>query len=188
MKGELKSIGIKGQTQRDFLNAMFGFVEDEVYHEGLPDAQDDPIFDAVLASLEPEWNKKEREHLPEGHNPKFFNWMSKKAAMMKKSLTAGVRLKAGLQPGEKMTSNAAEVGNHVFKEEADYEEMSLPEFVVLVKSVALNQHRELVRALLRKGQWRFKEEYSYLEVKEDEWNAWHDSRIQTKAHIQIYES
>ena len=92
-------------------------------HEGLLDAKDDQTFDAVLASLEPEWNKKERELLTEGHDPKFFNWMSKKAAMMKESLTSGVRLKAGLQPGEKMTSNAAEAGNHVLKEAADYEEM-----------------------------------------------------------------
>lgn len=89
--------------------------------------------------------------------------------MMKENLTAGVRLKAGLQPGEKMTSNAAEAGNHVLKEVADYEEMPLPEFVVLAKSVALNQHQELVRAILRKGQWHFKEEYFYLEVKEDAW-------------------
>lgn len=169
VKDELKSIGIKGEAQRDFLNAIFRFVEDEVYHEGLLDAKDDQTFDAVLASLEPEWNKKERELLTEGHDPKFFNWMSKKAAMMKESLTSGVRLKAGLQPGEKMTSNAAEAGNHVLKEAADYEEMSLPEFVVLAKSVALNQHQELVRAILRKGQYRFKDEYSYLEVKEDVW-------------------
>ena len=169
VKDELKSIGIKGETQPDFLNAIFGFVEDEVYHEGLLDAKDDQTFDAALASLEPGWNKKERKLLPERHDLKFFNWMSKKAAMMKETLTAGVRLKAGLQPGEKMTSNAAEAGNHVLKEAADYEEMSLPEFVVLAKSVALNQHQELVRAILRMGQWHFKDEYSYFEVKEDVW-------------------
>ncbi|KAL9965864.1 hypothetical protein ACROYT_G029718 [Oculina patagonica] len=169
VKDELKSIGIKGEAQRGFLNHIFGFVEDDIYHEGLLDANDDETFDAVLASLEPEWNKKERELLPEGCEPKFFNWMSKKADMIKGSLSAGVRLKAGLQPGEKMTSNAAEAGNHVLKEAADYEEMSLPEFVVLAKSVALNQHQGLVRAILRKGQYRFKDEYSYLEVKEHVW-------------------
>ena len=91
------------------------------------------------------------------------------SGMLKESLTAGVRLKAALQPGEKITSNAAESGNHVLKEAADYEEMSLPEFVVLAKSVASSQQQEVVRAVLRKGQYRFKPEYSYLEIKEDVW-------------------
>lgn len=93
--------------------------------------------------------------------------MSKKAAMMKESLTAAVRLKAGLQPGKKMTSNVAKGENHVLKEAADYEEMSLSEFVFLAKSEELNQHQELVKAILRKGQLSFKDEHSYLEVKED---------------------
>lgn len=101
VKDELKSIGIKGETQCDFLNATFGFLEYKVYPEGLLDVKDYQTFDAVLASLEPEWNKKERVLLPERHDPKFFNWMSKTAVMIKESLTAGVRLKAGLQPARK---------------------------------------------------------------------------------------
>ena len=138
VKEELKSIGIKGEAQRGNLKHIFRFVEDNIYHEGLLDANDDETFDAVLASLEPGWNKIEREPLPEGCEPKFFNWMSKKADIIKESLSARVRLRAGLQPGENMTSNAAEAGIHVLKEAADYEEMSQPEFVVLAKSVALN--------------------------------------------------
>lgn len=94
-KDELKSIGIKGETQRHIRNGIFGFVEDEVYHEGLLNAKDDQSFDAVLACLEPEWNKKGQELLPERNDPKFFIWTSKKAARIKGSLTAGVRLKAG---------------------------------------------------------------------------------------------
>ena len=50
VKDELKSIGIKGEAQRDFLNAIFGFVEDEVYHEGLLDAKDDQTFDSTCVS------------------------------------------------------------------------------------------------------------------------------------------
>ena len=166
----LRELGIKGEAQRYFLNCIFGFVEDEIYHEGLLDYKDDEtFFDALLASLEPEWNRKELEILPEGNDPKFFKWMSKKAAMMKEGLITGVRFKAGLQPGEKITSNAAEAGNHMLKEAADYEAMSLPEFVVLAKSVALNQQQELARAILRKGQYRFKDHYSFLEVKEAVW-------------------
>lgn len=169
VKDELKSIGVKGEAQRYFLNCIFGFVEDEVYHEGLLDAKDDETFDAVLASLEPGWNDKEVELLPEVKDPKFHKWLAKKATMMKETLSAGVRLKAGLQPGEKITTNASESANHALKEAADYEEMSLPEFVVLAKSVAVSQHQEVVRAVLRKGKFRFKPEYSYLEIKEDVW-------------------
>ena len=44
---------------------------------------------------------------------------------MKESLCAGVCLKVGLQPDEKMTTNAAESVNHDLKEAANYKEMSL---------------------------------------------------------------
>ena len=58
VKDQLKCLGITGKDQTAFLNAIFGYVEDNVYHEGLVNSTDDALFDAALASFEEEWNKK----------------------------------------------------------------------------------------------------------------------------------
>ena len=89
--------------------------------------------------------------------------MEKKYTMFKESMTDAARIKAGLQPGKKLTTNAAESANHILKEAAKYEQMSLPEFIALAKSITNSQHQAVVRAVIRKGQ------YSFLEIEEDCW-------------------
>ena len=166
---QLKCLGITGKDQTAFLNAIFGYVEDDVYHEGLVNSTDDALFDAALASLEEEWNKKELELNPSSDEAKFYSWMKKRSTMFKESLTDAARVKAGLQPGEKLTTNAAESANHILKEAAEYEQMSLPEFIALAKSITNSQHQGVIRAVIRKDQYRFQSQYSFLEIEEDCW-------------------
>ena len=71
--------------------------------------------------------------------------------MIKEAMIKDKRVKAGLHPEEKITTNGAESANHVLKEAADYEEISLAEFAALCKSIAKNQQQEIIRAILRKG-------------------------------------
>ena len=89
--------------------------------------------------------------------------------MFKESMTDAARIKAGLQPGEKLTTNAAESANHILKEAAEYEQMSLPEFIALAKSITNSQHQDVVRAVIRKGEYRFQSQYSFLEIEDDCW-------------------
>ena len=89
--------------------------------------------------------------------------------MMKTSLIEEARQTAGLEPGEKITTNTSESVNHVLKEAAECEEMSLPDFIALSKAVAESQRQEQMRAVIRKGKYRFKHEFSYLEVSESTW-------------------
>ena len=76
VKDQLKSLGITGTDQTAFSNAIFGYVEDDVYHEGLVNLTDDALFDAALASLE-EWNKKELELNPNSDEAKFYSWIKR---------------------------------------------------------------------------------------------------------------
>ena len=71
--------------------------------------------------------------------------------MIKESIIKDKRVKAGLHREEKITTNGAESANHMLKEAAEYEEMSLAKFVALCKSIAKNQQQEIIRAILRKG-------------------------------------
>ena len=48
--------------------------------------------------------------------------------MIKESIIKDKRVKAGLHREEKITTNGAESANHMLKEAAEYEEMSLAEF------------------------------------------------------------
>ena len=104
--------------------------------------------------------------------------------MMKSLLTEEARQNAGLKPGERITTNPSESVNHVLKEAAEYEEMSLPDFIVLSKAVAESQRQEIMRAVIRKGKYRFKQEFSFLEVPELKWMHMHEmNQDQKKSHV-----
>lgn len=88
--------------------------------------------------------------------------------VIKSSMILGVRLKAGLTEDEASTSNDAESINHVLKS-AINEELSTVEFISLVKCLAENQKQEIIRAVLRKRDYRFHRSYSHLECIESRW-------------------
>lgn len=163
VKDELSVLGIGGDQQKNFLDKVFGFVCGDVRVEGLLDARDEEEFDSLLLAYKREMTKKECQKCPHAE-PSFHNWLQKHGHVMKKSMILGVRIEAGLDRVDSCTSNDAESNNHVLKSAADNEEMSALEFISLSKSVALNQRQEVTRAVLRKGDYRFKNEYSSLEI------------------------
>ena len=63
---------------------------------------------------------------------------------MKTALTVEAQRNAGLESKNRLTTNLSESVNHVLKEAAEYEEMSLPEFIALSKAVADSQRLKVV--------------------------------------------
>ena len=101
---------------------------------------------------------------------------------MKNSLPEEARRNAGLE--EKITTNPSESVNHVLKEAADYEEMALPEFIALSKAIGESQRQEQLRAVIRKGKYRYKEEFAFLEISESKWM--HEmNQDQQQRHLQL---
>ena len=96
-------------------------MDDEVYDEGLLRPADDETFVTALALK----YIFQMETIPNSTN-----------GCQRRQL--GVSLKVGLQLGEKITSNVTYAGNHILKETSGHEDMLLPEFVILAKSVVLN--------------------------------------------------
>ena len=151
VKDKLKALKITGEDATFFISAVFGCnSSDGIYHEGLIDSPHEESFDSLLSSVEEIWNEKE-EACQSGSEPKFHRWIKQHSSMIKEAMIKDKRVKAGLHPEEKITTNGAESANHVLKEAADYEEISLAEFVALCKSIAKNQQQEIIRAILRKG-------------------------------------
>ena len=165
VKDELKKLGL-GAEEKYFLDKVFGYVCGDIRVEGLLDAKDDDEFNSLLLAYKREMNEKESQMRPNAE-PSFHNWIQKHANVMKKSMILGVRSAAGLK--DSCTSNDAESNNHVLKSAADGEEMSTVEFISLSKSIALNQRQEVIRAVLNKGEYRLKGEYSSLQVDESKW-------------------
>ena len=99
--------------------------------------------------------------------------------MMKTLLTVEVLRNASLESKNRLTTNPSESVNHVLKEAAEYEEMSLPEFIALSKAIADSQRLEV-----RKGKYQLKKEFSFLEVSESKWMHEMD-RSQRDGHLQL---
>ena len=69
---KLKSLGIKGNDQKYFIDVIFGTTVDGIFHGGLLDSQEAEMFDALLLSLEEELNRRELDLRPPGSEPQFF--------------------------------------------------------------------------------------------------------------------
>lgn len=168
VKEELKKLGIRGAQEKYFLDKVFGSECGDVRVEGLLDASNEEEFDSLLLASKREIMEKECELNPDAV-PSFYSWIVQHATLMKKSMILGVRSAAGLSRDDSCTSNDAESNNHVLKSAADKEEMSTVEFISLSKSLALNQRQEVIRAVLKCGEYRLKEVYSNLQVTSDRW-------------------
>ena len=103
---------------------------------------------------------------------------------MKTALTVEALRNAGLESKNRLTTNPSENVNHFLKEAAEYEKMSLPEFIALSKAVADSQRLEVVRAIVRKVKYRLKKEFPSLEVSESKWMHEMD-RSQRDGHLRL---
>ena len=165
VKDELKKLGIRGPQEKYFLDKIFGSVCGDVRVEGILDANDEEEFDNLLFACKREMTERELELRPDTE-PSFYNWILKHAEVMKKSMILGVRRAAGLSSGDSCTSNDAESNN--LKSVAD-DEMSTVEFISLSKSLALNQRQDIIQAVLKSVEYRFKAVYSNLELVDGRW-------------------
>ena len=94
-----------------------------------------------------------------------------------------VRVECGLGcPPDIFTTNASESVNAVLKRKLDYKQSELPQFIDKVKEVIAEQQREVERAIINRGKYRFREQYKYLEISEMKWFAMNSE--QRKKHLQ----
>lgn len=167
VKDELKKLEITGEKQSYFLNRVFGSISSGIHVEGLLDAKNEDEFDVLLLAYKREMDEKERELRKA--EPKFTSWIQSHADMMKSSMILESRLKAGLTCHDTATTNDAESNNHVIKSAANNEELSTVDFISLAKSLAISQKQEVIRAVICKGEYRFKKEFQDLECSESQW-------------------
>lgn len=97
-------------------------------------------------------------------------------------MIGSVREEAGLgSPPQIFTTNASESLNAMLKRKVNYKKNELPQFVKYFKELIDEQERELERAVIGRGKYKFQKQFSHLEVAEDNW--FRMSREQREKHL-----
>ncbi len=146
---------------------IFGRQDGTVFCDGLVDSDYDD-FDSQVEIVREKSLKLEEEH---GTLPGFCSWFSTyKATVIKTTMLKCYRIEAGLgSEHSPFTTNSSETTNAIIKAHVSYKHNQLLNFVNHLKGVIDEQEAEVERAVIRRGKFRFKEEYQYLEVEENEW-------------------
>ena len=165
----------------EIADEIFGKQIGSTYIAGLVDSQnEDDLFDKLEAK-KAEWLKREADNV--GVVPGFFDWfLQYKVEMITSGMLQPLREDAGLgYPPISFTTNACESLNTVLKRKVNYKKNELPAFVEHLKSLIDEQERELERAVIGRGKYRFKREFQHLQLEEVVW--FRMSRDQREKHL-----
>lgn len=103
--------------------------------------------ETTLEHLKHCWNNLERSYISHCSNPQFHSWFLKyKASEIKECVLPAVRVKAGLDPTHKFTTNISESINHVIKQEVDWKENKLPVLIDHLKAITGQHDEELKKS------------------------------------------
>lgn len=123
------------------------------FESGLIDADSETSFTAALGHLKHRWNNLERSCNSSHSDPQFHSWFLKYKAV-KECVLPAVRVKAGLSPTNKFTTNISESINHVIKQEVNWRENKFPVLIDHLKAITEQHDEELRRAIIGHGEWK----------------------------------
>lgn len=163
VKDELRRRRLPEYVASEITDDIFGKKTGSTYVEGLVDAEDDTLY-RKLDELEAEWKQKEDEN--PGCEPGFYDWVCTHKV---DAILSGM-LKPGLGfPPVPFTTNASESLNAMIKRKVNYSKYELPTFVTHLKEIINEQQREVERAVIGRGKYKFRKEFYFLEVPEGNW-------------------
>ena len=165
----------------EITDEIFGKQVGTTYVAGLVDSPSEEDFFEKLEAKKDDWLERERDNT--GVVPGFFDWFfHHKVEMITSGMLQPVREDAGLGcPPASFTTNACESLNAVLKRKVNYKKSELPAFVDHLKSLIDEQERELERAVIGRGKYRFRREFQYLQIEEEVW--FRMSRDQREKHL-----
>lgn len=168
IKQQLQERGFTSHTAGEIIDDIIGCQKGSVFCEGLVDMNSSLAFYQKLAMLKERWEGFEDQA---GVFHGFFEWFCEyKAAVIEETMLKPVREDAGLGcPPAPFTTNASETANFILKSKVDYKRSQLLEFIEKLKEVVDEQEREVEKAAIQRGKYRFQSQYKYLEVPESQW-------------------
>ena len=168
VKSQLQELGYPESARKEILDDVFGCKHGSTFSEGLVDSPNAEDFSQKLDILERRWDEIAKTC---NAQPGFYDWFTRnKAATILQTMIKPVREEAGLgSPPEAFTTNASETVNSIIKSHVSYKPSQLMELTEKLKEAIDEQEREVERAVIGRGKFRFKEEYKHLEVSESKW-------------------
>ena len=106
-----------------------------------------------------------------GAQPGFYECFTRnEMTTLMQTMMKPVCEEAGLgSPPEPFTTNASETVNSIIKSHVSYKPSQLMELTEKLREAVDEQEREVERAVIGRGKFRFKEEYKHLQVSENQW-------------------
>ena len=161
LKQKLQEDGFSTTAISEIVDDVMGCRKGSVFCEGLVDSNNQEEFQQKLVMLKERWEKFGGE--------RFYDWFCEhKSAIVQETMLKQVREDAGLGcPPDAFTTNASETANFVLKNKVDYKRSQLSVFVEKLKQVIDDQEREVEKAVIQRGKYRF--QAASLEVPEARW-------------------
>ena len=181
IKAKLNELNVSSASKSIILVDIFGKNDGTNFQEGLVDAASEGLFYSQLESVEKKWN--ELELIDSKCEPKFFNWFQKyESSVFATAMIKPKREAAGLGlPAAEFTTNACESGHFALKNYLPSNgQCSWQDFVQKSLQFVKDQQREIEIAVLNRGQYQFKKQYSSL-ILGDKWFKLNSA--QQEAHL-----
>ena len=192
-QSRLKNLGIS--ETRSYYDEVFGKQEGTVYQEGLLDATSEDEFDARLHSLKESWAKREQ---CEVEKCKVYEWIEERSPMMKSSMIASVRTKAGLgNPPIKFYTNDSENTNRRLRDKTKGKEQGETSFIREMKElIEDSQETEVVLAMHGASEvYEVREPFRKFQLEREEWFRMNESQrrnyikeVHSKSMEELYAS
>ena len=101
----------------------------------------------------------------------FSEWFKRyKCSTIKQAMLRPVRVRAGLgNSPSTFTTNASESINALLKNQVEYKKSDVPVFLDKLQNAIDEQQKEVERAIVNIGKYRFCEKYKHLVKNEDDW-------------------
>lgn len=164
IKDKLHELRIDEPVKQIVLADVFGKQIATHYIEGLIDSKDEAEFERGIHTLCSKWATMGK--CMEG----FVRWFQEyKSLYIKKCMLKFTRRDAGLGDSPPLfTTNASESINALLKRKVDYKKSELSSFLDKLRVIE-DQERELERAVIDRGKYRFCAQFSHLTRQEDKW-------------------
>ena len=169
IKDKLNECHISANVAKVVLDDIFGQHLGATFNEGLVDSSDSDDFRCKLESLLSKWHNLETTSSAD--MTAFLQWFkTNKVEVICDTMLHPIREECGLgNPPDIFTTNPSESVNALLKHKVDYNKSELPIFIQKLKEMVAEQNREVERAVIRRGKYRFRTSYKFLEIEESKW-------------------
>ena len=180
IKAKLQELCVCQSTMHVLMGDIFGRQVEMQQLDGLVDAVSEEEFDRGVQSLCRKWEQYDTDE--KGPLHLFSRWFKTyKCHIIKKTMLHLVRMRAG-NPPIAFTTNASESINALLKNQVEFKRSDVPVFLDQLQSAIDEQQKEVERAIIDAGKYKFRDQFKHLIKSEEEW-FFRMSLIQKQNHI-----